>query len=158
MKTQRGVALRQTYAKMFKNSCALAKVPSGLYTLLAIFVVGNLSDETNRGKEIRKIETGIDQLKYRIIKLENGIDARKAPGKVQGYKSGASIPLEWWKPTPPTPPPPRWSTYTCIIPITSRCVGARKNDQSSEIIIEGGKTPKNQRKRCGKFEINPLKP
>ena len=58
-----------------------------LYALLATLGVKNLYDEANHGKEIRKINTGIDQLIYRIIKLENGINARRAQGKVRGYKN-----------------------------------------------------------------------
>ena len=49
-----------------------------LFALFAVVVVGIQADETDHQKEIRKIETGIDQLIYRIIKLENGIDARRA--------------------------------------------------------------------------------
>ena len=58
-----------------------------LCALLAILVVGIQANETDHQKEIRKIESGIDQLIYRIIKLENGIDARRAPDKVRGYKN-----------------------------------------------------------------------
>ena len=58
-----------------------------LCALLATLVVGIQANETNHQKEIRKIETGIDQLIYRIIKLENGIDARRPPDKVRGYKN-----------------------------------------------------------------------
>ena len=61
--------------------------PFMLFALLATLVVGIQADETDHQQEIRKIETGIDHLIYRIIKLENGIDARRAPDKVRGYKS-----------------------------------------------------------------------
>ena len=62
-----------------------------LFMLFALLAAdGILADETDHEKEIRKIETGIDQLIYRIIKLENGIDARRAPDKVRGYKSLSS--------------------------------------------------------------------
>ena len=64
------------------KSCVLL-----LCALLAVVVVGILADETDHQEEIRKIESGIDQLIYRIIKLENGIDARRAPDKDRGYKN-----------------------------------------------------------------------
>jgi hypothetical protein len=57
------------------------------YALLATLVVGIQTNETDHQQEIRKIETGIDQLIYRIIKLENEIDARRTPDKARGYKS-----------------------------------------------------------------------
>ena len=50
---------------------------------------------------------------------------------------------------------PRWSGGswhgTCIMPITSRCVGARRNDQSPNNYW-GCKAPKNWRRRGGKNE------
>jgi hypothetical protein len=61
--------------------------PCVLFPLLATLVAGILADETAHQTEIRKIETGVDQLIYRIAKLENGIDARREPTKVRGYKS-----------------------------------------------------------------------
>ena len=61
--------------------------PCLFFVLLTTLVVGIQADETDHQKEIRKIETGIDQLIYRIIKLENAIDARRAADKVRGYKN-----------------------------------------------------------------------
>jgi len=61
--------------------------PCSWVVLLTTLVVGIKADETDHQREIRGIENGIDQLIYRIIKLENGIDARRAPDKVRGYKN-----------------------------------------------------------------------
>ena len=48
---------------------------------------------------------------------------------------------------PPAPPTGIMAWYTCIIPITSRCVRARRNDQNSEIIIEGASTQESKEAR-----------
>ena len=61
--------------------------PCLLFVLLTTLAVGIQADETDHQEEIRKIETGIDQLINRIIELENGIDARRAPDNGRGYKN-----------------------------------------------------------------------
>ena len=86
---QRPIAISKRYTSAFaldgRNGSTMN--PCVLCALLATLVVGIQVDETDHQKKIPKIETEIDQLIYRIIKLENGIDARRAPDKVRGYKN-----------------------------------------------------------------------